>query len=352
MRSARYLFQVRNRRGLGHLMRGLNIARELRALDAQAEILFYLRVPPPPGFWPPGIGQAVETDPQSMRDWPAVLAAFAPDVVVYDTMLPRDASAEPRAPSARLAYVMRKCREERQREVFEHPMLAQMDRVLVPHTAEEFGYALPEAIAPRTAFVGPIVRGPEAAVQQRLRARYGLGAHDFVLTSTTGGGGFEAQADAFFATVAEAHQHLHAAIPALRHLVVRGPNYAKPLAGAPGMTVIDVEPDLIDLLAVSDAAIVEGGYNTVHELRMTATPAVFLPGERGNDDQLERAQAMAAQGFGFVEPGAAAGERVAARILELYRQPAVREAIRARHAARPLHTGNRAAARLLSELAR
>lgn len=352
MRSARYLFQVRNRRGLGHLMRGLNIARELRALDAHAEIRFYLRVPPPQGFWPQGIGQAIETDAQSMRDWPAVLAAFSPDVVVYDTMLPRDAAAEPRAPSARLAYVMRKCREERQREIFAHPMLAQMDRVLVPHAPEEFGYALPAAIAPRTAFVGPIVRGPDAAVQRRLCARYGLQPHEFVLTSTTGGGGFEAQADAFFGTVTQAHRHLRAAIPALRHLVVRGPNYAKPLPAAPGMTVIDVEPDLIDLLAVSDAAIVEGGYNTVHELRMTATPAVFLPGARGNDDQLERARAMAAQGFGFVEEGEAAGERVAGRILALYRQPAARAAIRARHAAQPLRTGNRAAAQHLMELAR
>ncbi|MBS1137856.1 MAG: hypothetical protein H6R11_1810, partial [Proteobacteria bacterium] len=107
-RARRFLFQVRNRRGLGHMMRGLNIARELRALDPAAEILFYLRTPPSAGFWKTDFRYVVERDPDGLASWPEVLQQFGPDVVVYDTMLPKDASAEPLAESARYVYIMRK----------------------------------------------------------------------------------------------------------------------------------------------------------------------------------------------------------------------------------------------------
>jgi predicted glycosyltransferase len=349
--AKRILFQVRNRRGLGHMMRGLNIARALRELDPSAEILFYLRTPPAEGLWSGGFRYLVESDPDALSHWPQVLREFRPDVVVYDTMLPRDPAAEPVVDSARYAYIMRKCLEDKQREVFANPFLDRMSACIVPHVPEQFGYEVPERIRGRTTFVGPIVRLPDPAAQAALRAKYGIRPGDFLLTSTVGGGGFEAQADAFFATVYDAHRRLQGALPGLRHLVVQGPNYAKALEPLPGMTVVAVEPEMINLLAISDLVIAEGGYNTVNEIRVTRSPAIFLPSERGNDNQEERVRALERSGLGFVfAPGE--GAAVAARVLQLSREPASLAAMRSRYASDCAPLGNRAAAEKLLELAR
>jgi predicted glycosyltransferase len=347
--GARFLFQVRNRRGLGHLMRGLNIARELRALDPAADILFYLRTPPAPGFWPDGVSYVVEADADRLASWPRILADFAPDVVVYDTMLPRDADAEPLATGARYAYIMRKCLPEEQREVFANPFLDRMAAIIVPHDEAEFGYPLPPALAGRASFVGCIVRAPERTAQAALRARYGVARGDFLLTSTVGGGGFEAQADAFFAAVAAAHETLARRLPRLRHVVVQGPHYGKRLAVPAGVTLVEVEPDMINLLAASDLVVAEGGYNTVSEIRVTGTPAVFMPSVRGKDDQEARVRELAARGLCHVVVPAE-GAALAAAILDLHDRPGALAAIRAHYARTPFATGNRAAALRLRAL--
>jgi UDP-N-acetylglucosamine:LPS N-acetylglucosamine transferase len=333
------------------MMRGLNIAREIRALDPSADILFYLRTAPAPGFWKADFRYVVESDPEGLSHWPDVLREFRPDVVVYDTMLPADPAAEPVAASARYVYVMRKCLEDKQRAVFANPFLERMAAILVPHVPEQFGYAVPETIRDRTRFVGPIVRLPDPACQVSLRSKYGLGEGDFLLTSTVGGGGFEAQADVFFATVFAVHRRLREAGIRMRHIVVQGPNYAKTLAPLEGMDVVAVEPDMIDLLAISDLVIAEGGYNTVNEIRVTRTPAIFLPSERGNDNQEERVRALERAGLGFVFAPLQA-ESVAAKVIELRRDPAMLRAIRSRYAADRAELGNRAAAEYILELLR
>lgn len=350
MAPRRFLFQVRNRRGLGHLMRGLNIARALLALDPTAEILFFLRTPPAPGLWPDAVRYVVEPDAEALTSWPAVLAEFRPDVVVYDTMLPKDPATEPVAASARYAYVMRKCLPEEQREVFANPFLERMAAIIVPHDEPEFGYPLPAALAARTSFVGCIVRSPESAAQAALRERYGAAPDDFLLTSTVGGGGFAAQADAFFAAVLAAHERLHGRIPRLRHVVVQGPNYGGRLAAPAGVTLVEVEPDMVNLLAASDLVVAEGGYNTVSEIRVSGTPAVFLPSARGKDDQEQRVRELEARGLARVVVPADGGA-LAAAILDLHAHPAALAAIRADYARAPFATGNRAAAARLYALA-
>lgn len=344
----RFLFQVRNRRGLGHMMRGLNIARELRALDPACDILFYLRSAPADGLWPAGMRYVVESDPLALTHWPEVLGEFRPDVVLYDTMLPKDAAAEPVWPQAKYVYIMRKCLEDEQRAVFAHPFLERMALLLVPHTPAQFGYTVPAELAARTRYVGPIVRLPDAAVQAALRRKYDVRVGDFLLTSTVGGGGFEAQADAFFAAVFDAHRRLRSALPRLRHIVVQGPNYAKALEALPGMTLVAFEPEMVNLLAASDLVVAEGGYNTVNEIRVTRTPAIFLPSERGKDDQEERVRALERAGLGFVivPPD---GASVAERVSELARDPQSLAQIRTRYAGESADLGNRAAAVALLE---
>jgi predicted glycosyltransferase len=311
--SPRCVFHVRNRRGLGHMMRGLNMATAMLELAPQARIAFHLRTAPAPGFWPHGIACVVDESGGVEQSAPALVRRWESQVQVFDTMLPRPedlSELRAAAPGCRLVFVMRRCLPQEQAALYSHPSLKCMDLVLVPHAAADFDLPIPAWLEPRCRFVGPIVRRPDPAARQALEARLGLAPGEFLVTSTVGGGGFADQAERFFDTVGAAHRQLLAAPPAARwrHIVVLGPNFQGEFAAQPGMTVIDSEPDLVGLLARSDLVVAEGGYNTVTELSVVRTPAIFMPSQRGKDDQVERVSRLAAKGCGIVlQPGDADG---------------------------------------------
>ncbi|MFM2066141.1 MAG: hypothetical protein RLZZ584_1050 [Pseudomonadota bacterium] len=349
--TPRVIFHVRNRRGLGHMMRGLNMALALRERSPQVQLLFHLRAAPAPGFWPDGIAHVVDDG----RGAAAAVAAFGPQVQVFDTMLPDRAalaSLRAAAPASRLAFVMRRCLPEEQAAVYAHPSLSAMDCVLVPHTPAEFGMPVPASLRPRCHFVGPIARLPQAQAQARIVERHGLRSDEFVLTSTVGGGGFADQADTFFEAVRQVHLHVSSMADTApwRHIVVLGPNYTGRFEPLPGMTVVHFEPDLVNLLAASSLVIAEGGYNTVSELALTRTPALFLPSRRGKDDQFERVQRLADAGCARVFDAAdAAG--IAAALMQLRAAPAQLADMRRCYPSAAAPVGNARAARLLEALA-
>jgi predicted glycosyltransferase len=342
----RILFQSHNRRGLGHLMRAVNLAREIRALEPTAEILVHARNASARSFCAPHATCVVEDAATGADAWRDVARSFGPDVVVYDTMLPKEPAGEP---LARRAYVMRKCVPERQEAIFADPFLDTVDLALVPHSAAEFGYAVPAALAPRCVFAGPIVRAADPRAYAALRRRHRLESRHFTLVSTAGGGGFAATAGPFFDAVWTAHADLAARIPVLRHVVVLGPHRDATPAPLPGMSVVQAEPELVSLFALADVVVSEGGYNSVNEIRLTKTPAVFVPGVRRYDDQRERVDELAALGLAAVADGEPAA--VAARIAEVAGAPPALRAMRARYLTDRMDAGNRRAAAAILELA-
>lgn len=346
----RVLFQIYNRRGLGHLMRGLNLARALRELVPPCEVSFYLRAAAPPGMPGNEFRCFVEKDAANGSGWPQYALDFAPDVIVYDTVLPRVPELEPDVPGVRRVYVMRRCRKERLDEIYGNAFLGQLDLILVPHTPDEFDVPTPEHLTGRTVFVGPIVRRACGEVQQTLRDRYDIRPGSFLLTSTAGGGGFGGEVDRFLDLAYRVHRKLHPTLSGLRHVVVPGPRYSKPLEALEGMTVVDVEPEMVNLLALSDLVISAGGYNTVNELRLTRTPAIFVPGVRSHDDQYERVNRLAHEGLGFVFDDPAAPQ-IDDRIVEICRSSRALSEIRDRYRSIPVESGNRAAAERIMELA-
>lgn len=347
----KFLFQIWDRRGLGHLARGSNLAAAILELEPQAQIRF-CALREAPADWPlPPVEWIHERDADRALSWREELASYRPDVAVYDTVLPKPGQAEIEHGGARIAYVMRRSKDERQSAVFAHPLVAQAALVIVPHSEAEFGHALPAALRARTLFAGPIVRHPDPAARERVRSRYALAPDAFTLVSTPGGGGFEEHARAFFRRVFAIHAAVAARVPRLRHIAVSGPRFASPLAAPDGVELVETEPRMPELLSLADLAIAEGGYNTVHELRAAKTPAVFLPSPRSHDDQYERVQALAAAGLGLAfsdEPD----ERIAREVADLCADRARLDAMRARHEAARFEPGNRAAARALVSLAR
>ena len=344
----RVLFRVYNRRGLGHWMRGLNIARELLALEPTTEVRFFTRSAPPFAIDDPRIRHTVTSDPEAMDVLPPELAAFAPDIIVDDTMPPARLTTE----GARHVFVMRRCAPERQAEVFAHRVLPAMDAIIVPHTPEEFGYPLPSARVARTTFVGPIARRASVERMAALRSRLGLEPGAFVLVSTPGGGGFAEDSARFVDIACRAHRRLSGALPDFRHVLVLGPNStitAEPVDGA--MFVLASEPEMASLIATADAVISAGGYNSVSEIRLERVPAFFLPGHRTHDDQRERVAMLAARGFAEVVDDSDA-ERAAAQIASACLDAARLAAMRAAYAHDTFETGNRRAAEVVRSCAR
>jgi|GEM_PF-2881759 predicted glycosyltransferase len=347
--TKRFLFNAHNRRGLGHLMRGLNIAREIRKMTDGAEILFYTRSESASELCGKQFRYYIEQDHERNSHWASVINDFQPDVVIYDTLLPKEAADTPPC-SGRAAYIMRKCKPDRQKEIFEHPFLNSVDLILIPHVQDEFGYPLPPTFMGKAYFTGPIIRHAEMAAQQQLRLIYRIQPGEFLLTSTVGGGGFEDKARAFFTVIFDVHRHIAKHIPKLRHLVIKGPNFTAPLPGMEGIEVIDSESEMVNLLAISDLVIAEGGYNTVNEIRLARTPAIFLPSDRNYDDQFERVLELQERGLAFVYTQNEI-RKISDQIVRLCSEPALLTDLRRHYTNDTIYTGNQVAAQKLVELA-
>ena len=83
---------------------------------------------------------------------------------------------------------------------------------------------------------------------------------------------------------------------------------------------------MAECLPAYDAAISAAGYNSVAELLHFAIPSVFVPRERGLDDQLARAKKAEASGAAFT---VGLDERqIETKLMELIK-PAVRERMQA-----------------------
>lgn len=330
-------------------MRGLNIAREVRRLVPSAEIVFYTKNDSAEALGGQSFRYFIETDAQGLSHWPDVVRSFTPDVIVYDTILPEHRIERRFSLSTRHVYIMRKCKETKQRELFQNVFLNKIDLILIPHTPLEFAYEIPPALKPKSVFVGPIVRSPNRDIQNRLSAKYRIDEKDFLLTSTAGGGGFEEHAEAFFAKVFTIHQRLYPILPNLRHIVIKGPNFGKSLTPLQGMTILTCEPEMVNLFAISDLIIAEGGYNTVNEVRLAKVPAVFLPSQRNYDDQEERVRSFEARGLAFVFTEQSPGY-IAQKVVEIISSASCLRTIRERYKADRMRRGNRKAAEKILEL--
>lgn len=356
------LFQSHNRRGLGHLMRGLNLAREMLLIRPEARVVMHTRNSAAGQFCPRGVECVVDGGseaadafgdvPPSRSRWRQVLQDRRPQLVVYDTLVPEDPSGEPIPAGTRVGFVMRKSRPERHAQLLNSGFLERCDAIVVPHGSEEFEYELPASLTKRTIFSGAIARRPDPRNAPALRRKYGVGDGDLLLVSTAGGGGFEHSAVPFFGAIRGVCARLSGQSPRrIRHVVILGPQFGGEAPEFPGASVVESEPDLVDLFALADLVVSEGGYNSVSELRAIGTPAVFVPGRRTYDDQHARVDAMASRGVAVVADQAGPGG-VADAVLSLLLDPSRLLNMREIAAANPVSSGNRvAAAHLLGPLA-
>lgn len=339
--APRILFHCPSRRGLGHVMRGLNLAKAVKAERPDAQVTVSVANPSAAALGEADVPVTV-VDRGDAAAWRQHLDRFAPGLVVFDTLLPD--AAQHVGTSA--AYVWRRCKPELHDAIANDPRLNAMRAILIPHTEDEFEHAIPGAVKDRVTFVGPIVRAPDVARQARLRERYQVSETTFLVTSTVGGGGFADSAAWLLEAVRRAHAQLSRHRPSLRHIVVRGPFATGSFAAEGGMTVVDAEPDLVDLMAISHLVICEAGYNTAQEIQRVKAPAILVPGDRTFDDQTGRARALEAKGLARAI-GRDSLDAAARFIVDVASDDGALAEMRQRYASALMEWGNQRAARVL-----
>ncbi len=302
----RFVFYAVDGLGLGHVTRLLGIARALRRLRRDAEVLFLTSSEADSVIYREGFA-AVKVPSKTLREqaglgkgaflrlaqnltW-SVLTSFDPDVLVVDTY--PAGSFDELLPALRWrqknVFVYREQRPEVAGTELAQATLRLYDRILVPHPDVEDAGPLPD---PRAALaVGPVLIREKSELLDRrtARERLGLPQDQALVWAAFGGGG-----DPDAAASLEIARQAVATLPGARLVAGLGP-LAREAPDVPGALTLARYP-MLPYLPAFDAAVSSTGYNSAHELLFAGVPSVLVPFPRQIDDQHARALAFAACG--------------------------------------------------------
>lgn len=308
MRYPRILFYAVNGLGLGHVTRLLAIARRVRGLQPDAEIVFLTSSEAEDVVYREGFA-AFKVPSKTLRARSSIrpstyarmvqtitlnlLASFHPHVLVVDTF-PAGAIQELLPVlrwDSRKVFVFRAQRPEAASSLLTQNTLQLYDLAILPHEEGSEDIPLPEGL--RSVWTGPILirDRAEALPRDEARSRLGLPADQRVIYVTFGGGG-DAEIDSALETSIGvlSKMGLHAAVadaPLHRDLPTR----------ATEVTFVRHYP-IAEMFSAFDGAVSAAGYNSVNELLHFGVPTVFIPFPRQLDNQEARAQWVEKEGAG------------------------------------------------------
>lgn len=353
-------FHAINGIGLGHVVRVVSLATEMRALQPDVQLLVltnardtsmlsraeidFVQLPPrlnEPHADPQRVHTALP-GPLEEAALSAALDAFGPDLVVFDTHAPMRLAEHAADIGARTVLVLRELRPEALASFAASGAALSFDGIVVPHDRGEVDLrALGGA---PVSLVGPIVR----AMPRIDPAADGAP----LVVAIAGGGGQPVDARRYVRAVADAHLLVRARVPELETILVTGP-YGEPPQNTEhyaGLTVVRSSPDLPALLAKASLVVSQAGYNAVAELRALEKPSVLVPGHRKAEDQRARALRLErAKAAILARPEARA---IADGVEALLTVPGALESMRLAHRTVPLVPQNRAAAEAVLRPAR
>jgi radical SAM protein with 4Fe4S-binding SPASM domain len=346
-------FHTINGVGLGHVVRAVCLATEMRALVPDVRLLVltnardtslieaagldWVKLPPRLTGEPHADPRRAETslpEPLEEAALGAALATFRPDLVVFDTHAPARIVARAAALGARTVLVLRELRPDALRSFAKSAVAHAFDRIVIPQEPGDMDLA-PLADLPHV-LVGPVVR--------LQPGRTGVDGERPLVVATAGGGGQPMDARRYLRAVVDAHVLARARFPELETVLVTGPygDVPRNADGHPGLSVVRSTPELVPLLARATLVVSQAGYNAVAEIRALAKPAVLVPGYRKAEDQRARARRLVRIGAAaLAKPEARA---IADRIEALLGSEAARVAMVRAHRANPLAPRNREAA--------
>jgi predicted glycosyltransferase len=160
-------------------------------------------------------------------------------------------------------------------------------------------YAIPPSVQHKLHYCGYIVRDLPPVDATAVRRQHGLPTKGPLVLATVGGG-----SDGYpvlNATIT-ALERLKASFPGLSAMIVAGPfmppeHQASLEARATAWCRVISRTDTFQLMAVSDAVVSMGGYNSVCEALVAGRPLVVVPRSTHKIEQQIRAEILAARGL-------------------------------------------------------
>jgi UDP-N-acetylglucosamine--N-acetylmuramyl-(pentapeptide) pyrophosphoryl-undecaprenol N-acetylglucosamine transferase len=308
----RLLFYAVNGVGLGHATRLIGIARQVKELRSDAEILFLTTSEAAhlihregfaamklPSHTLSETGLLPEEQILSLNHhatWTALLS-FDPHCLVVDSFPTgiQDELSPLLHGGWRKVFVFRAQRHEFAANPRLQSALSRYDLILLPH--EEGSETLPVPPGVASLWTGPMVAHGPSEMLSREAARTALGLpHDGFAGLITLGGGGEPETIEARRQIEVALHEIEAEQPGACWAEAQGPLLRDEASQRFSWLILrDVHPLMLYLNAF-DGVISAAGYNTTQELIAARAPTIFWPFPRQLDDQEARARALQATG--------------------------------------------------------
>ncbi len=316
-RAPKVFFYAVNGLGLGHVTRLMAVARQLRRIATDVQIVFitsteasqllyqegftHFKLPSKNSASSSGLKKS-ELQLSYQMIIQSLYAILKPSLLVVDTfpvgLLHELFGILQLHHGIPKVLIQRNIKLERQEDITVRQQ-GFYQHIIVPHQEEEGPFATRDDI-PATA-VGPILIRNREEIFPREKAlailRQGCGYHDLSMQRkkifvTMGGGG---------------DVNLIPGVSIIGQIAERFPNYDFFIPRAPLARNLPAMPQtniyffqyypILELLNAFDFAISSLGYNSFHELQFACMPALFFPQDRVFDDQAERGKTAADKGL-------------------------------------------------------
>src|SRR5262245_18046446 len=256
----------------------------------------------------------------------SAVANFKPDICLIDKkpygvkneLVMALNYARIRLPESRRMLVLRDILDSPQRTIrawrkngYDDAIGLFFDRVFFVGAAEIFDprreYDLPNSVVEKLSFCGYMRRKPSGKPRRLARKEWRVADDEILVLVTPGGGqdGFE-----ILSTYLDSLERSSLSHPC-SSILISGPEMPQPqieflrhAAGEyPKTAFCDFNDDLTNVMNAADVVISMGGYNTICEVLSLNKRAVVIPRVRPTEEQLIRAERMAARGlFSFIHP--------------------------------------------------
>ncbi len=299
----RVLFYAINGVGLGHLQRGLAIAKPLRelalGLGLKPDIQFLTtsdaselvqdfpvyKLPSKSAFSTSGAVRQYRRAAKLMAS--NIAASFKPHLLVLDTQ-PAGAFGELaflKDYAEAAVFIDRTKNLQAATSAVHQTHLPLFDLILVPDTAQAAPHhPIPPHLEARRRFVGRVhhYRAGETMTEEAVRAYLGVPEDQQLIYISAGGGGDPAAAAQLQTIIEALHEE-----PTYTLAIGYGPLYAGPKAYGPRKIPL-AEQDVWRLYPGFDLAISAAGYNSYEELLSARVPTLFFAQDKGLDQQAKR----------------------------------------------------------------
>lgn len=308
--------------GFGHLVRGINIAKELRKL-VDCKIVFVTNTCFTEMFDKEGFDfvrggvdpQKIYSKELSSQEYKRLndefilsqIVKFSPDIVIFDLIVMPASISFASDNNIFSVYILRDCNNPGY-FLFNKDYLRLINLVLFISSDDSRTLKYIRSIIHKNRIIitPNIFRQIEKSRVEEVKIKYGKKKGEFLITIAAGGGGGGSCPESvihYFLILCKIVNKINKLIfknnksLRIRWILIKGPLFRGHIKKCDNMEIYDYEDNLLELFTISDMVISTGGYNSINEVVVSGVPAFIFPLPGIMDAQADRASLFARNGF-------------------------------------------------------